>query len=353
MFYVKDRRNHHASILGTEVTNSTNLTRNSYLITGAAGFIGSNIAQALSDVGHEVIVCDRFRTGKKWKNLERVLITEVVAPEEITSWINSEGRNLHGIIHMGAISATTETDVDKIINNNFKLSSDLWHAAIKLNLPFIYASSAATYGDGANGFEDDETSDALAKLRPLNPYGWSKLLFDRKIISQKDKGQPTPPKWTGLKFFNVYGPNEHHKGDMRSVINKVFPQVYNDKPISLFKSHRPDYSDGGQLRDFVYVRDCVSIIQWLLDNQVVSGIYNVGTGQPRSFADLVNGVGMALNKQPQIQYVDMPEQIRNSYQYFTEACITKLRKAGYAKAFYSLEDGISDYIKRDLINTIK
>ena len=335
---------------GLTLTDSSKFKPNSYLITGGAGFIGSNIAQSLSAQGHEVIVCDRFRTGNKWKNLQGVLITETVAPEEIIAWLNTEGKNLHGIIHMGAISATTETDVDKIIHNNFKLSSDLWHASTKLNLPFIYASSAATYGNGSHGFDDNESSKSLSLLHPLNPYGWSKLIFDRKIIALKEKSYPTPPQWVGLKFFNVYGPNEHHKGDMRSVINKVFPQVYNDTPISLFKSHRSDYKDGGQVRDFVYVKDCVNIIKWLLINNTISGIFNVGTGEPRSFVDLVNGIGSAINKTPIINYIDMPEQIRGSYQYYTKASMTKLRAAGYVNNFYSLEDGIGDYIKNDLIN---
>lgn len=334
------------------MTNLNNVKPKSYLVTGAAGFIGSNIAQSLYALGHEVIVCDRFRSGKKWMNLEGVLITDTVAPEDLKFWLETEGQHLDGIIHMGAISATTETDVDKIIHNNFQLSSDLWRSAAKYGIPFIYASSAATYGDGSNGFEDDERPEALAKLRPLNPYGWSKLLFDRKIISKRDKREQTPPQWAGLKFFNVYGPNEHHKGDMRSVINKVFPQVYNDRTISLFKSHRSDYKDGGQLRDFVYVMDCVNIVVWLLENNSISGIFNIGTGQPRSFADLVNGVGSALNKTPKIEYIDMPLQIRNSYQYYTKASMNKLRSMGYNKQFYNLEDGIADYVKRDLIKTI-
>ncbi len=320
----------------------------SYLITGAAGFIGSNIAQALNLQGHRIVVCDRFRSGQKWRNLEGVLIADYITPENIINWLSSENSYIDGIIHMGAISATTETDVDKIILNNYSLSSDLWLAAIKHQIPFIYASSAATYGDGERGFEDNESSNALASLKPLNPYGWSKLQFDRRVISERDAGSPTPPQWAGLKFFNVYGPNENHKGDMRSVINKIYPQVKNDETISLFKSHRADYSDGGQLRDFVYVSDCVKIVLWLLQNKNISGIFNVGTGAPRSFIDLVSGVALALNKAPKIRFIDMPDQIRNSYQYFTKANINKLRNANYNECFYSLEDGIADYIERDL-----
>jgi ADP-L-glycero-D-manno-heptose 6-epimerase len=320
----------------------------SYLITGAAGFIGSNIAHALNSEGHRIIICDRFRTGPKWKNVQDIIIADYVTPDEVVNWIHAENRNIDAIIHMGAISSTTETDVDKIILNNFKLSSNLWQAAIKYQIPFIYASSAATYGDGGNGFDDDETATKQAKLRPLNPYGWSKLLFDRRVISERDAGKSTPPQWAGLKFFNVYGPNEHHKGDMRSVINKVYPLIKHDQQISLFKSHRNDYANGAQLRDFIYVHDCVKIVKWLVANRSVSGIFNVGTGQPRSFADLVNIIGLSLNKTPKIYYIDMPEEIQKSYQYFTKANTLKLRERGYQQAFYTLEEGIFDYIKNDL-----
>lgn len=329
--------------------NSNRIKVKNYLITGAAGFIGSNIAQALSEQGHQIVVCDRFRTGEKWRNLEGVLVSDYVMPNDIIDWINFEKDNIDAIIHMGAISATTETDVDKIVVNNFKLSSDLWSLASKHNIPFIYASSAATYGDGARGFDDDETAKALSLLRPLNAYGWSKLIFDRRVVSQRDAGRPLPPQWAGLKFFNVYGPNEQHKGDMRSVIHKVFPMVYRNQQISLFKSHRTEYSDGGQLRDFIYVKDCVKIILWLLNNSSVSGIFNVGTGQPRSFSDLVECVASILRKKANIQYVDIPENIRNNYQYYTKANIDKIRGSGYSNNFHSLEQGIEDYINSDLI----
>jgi ADP-L-glycero-D-manno-heptose 6-epimerase len=330
------------------VSHSAIAMPKNYLITGAAGFIGSNVAHALNSRGHNIIVCDRFRTGQKWKNLEGILIAEYVSPEEAIDWINAENRNIDGIIHMGAISATTENDVDKIILNNFKFSIDLWKAAVKFEFPFIYASSAATYGDGSNGFDDDESQSAQEKLKPLNPYGWSKLIYDRKVISERDYQKLIPPQWVGLKFFNVYGPNEHHKGEMRSVVNKVFPLVREHKEVSLFKSHRHDYVDGGQLRDFVYVKDCVKIIEWFLSNRLLSGIFNVGTGEPRSFHDLVNAVGQSLEINPKIKYVDMPEEIRNRYQYFTQANINKLRLNGYNQKFYTLEDGVKDYINCDL-----
>lgn len=335
------------------MNNFAHPTRKTYLITGAAGFIGSNIAQSLNSNGHNVIICDRFRSGSKWRNLQAVLISDVIPPENISEWIKLEGKNLDGIIHMGAISATTETDVDKIIINNFKLSSDLWRSACIHGLPFIYASSAATYGNGDKGFLDNESASAQAQLRPLNPYGWSKLIFDRYIISEKDKKNCTPPQWVGLKFFNVYGPNEHHKGEMRSVINKMFPKVYNNEVISLFRSHKAEYIDGGQLRDFIYVKDCLKVINWFLNNNQISGIFNVGTGKPRSFNDLIAAVGRVLNKKPKIEYVDMPSQIRNSYQYYTKAEMDKISQCGYVEAFHSLEDGVEDYIICDLLPNIQ
>lgn len=319
-----------------------------YLITGAAGFIGSNIARLLSKKGHAIIVCDRFRSNQKWKNLEGVLIADYVAPEDVLNWLSSENKNVDAIIHMGAISATTETDVDKIIANNFKLSSDLWRLAAKFDLPFIYASSAATYGDGANGFDDNESLETFANLKPLNPYGWSKLIFDRRVLFEKNSNYPTPPQWVGLKFFNVYGPNEEHKGEMRSVINKIFPLILNDQPVSLFKSDRPEYIDGGQLRDFIYVEDCVNIINFFLENRSLSGIYNVGTGYPRSFNDIVNCVARSLNKKATIQYIDMPNNLRAKYQYYTRASIQKLINHGYAQKFFTLEEGVDDYMKHEL-----
>ena len=319
-----------------------------YLITGGAGFIGSNIAKALSLQGERVIICDRFRLENKWHNLTGLAIYDIIPPEELTAWIKTNAKNIDGIIHMGAISATTERDVDKIIKNNFLLSIELWHAAAKYGLPFIYASSAATYGNGDNGFDDTQTPEALSRLLPLNPYGWSKLIFDQRVISDVLANNSLPPQWAGLKFFNVYGPNEHHKGDMSSIINKAFPLVSNNQPISLFKSHNPNYQNGGQLRDFVYVNDCTKIITWLLKTPSVSGIFNVGTGQPRSFNELIHILAENLGKNPNIHYIDTPAQIRDNYQYYTKANINKLRRAGYEGRFYTLEEGIKDYITCDL-----
>ncbi len=220
----------------------------------------------------------------------------------------------------------------------------LWRFATDNAIPFIYASSAATYGDGSAGFNDAESEEALGRLHPLNLYGWSKHAFDKFVAREIKRGAITPPQWAGLKFFNVYGPNEYHKGNMKSVIAQCYPKVMSGEAVTLFKSHNPDYEDGGQLRDFVYVQDCVNVILWLLDKPEVSGLFNLGTGKARSFKDLAAAVFAAANKPEKISYVDTPEQIRDKYQYFTEADMQKLRAAGFGGNFRSLEDGITDYV---------
>jgi ADP-L-glycero-D-manno-heptose 6-epimerase len=245
---------------------------------------------------------------------------------------------------MGAISSTTESDADRIVRNNIQLSFRLWEVAAAHRLPFIYASSAATYGSGAQGFDDDEAPEALASLRPLNAYGWSKHVVDRRFVGDVNANRPRPPQWAGMKFFNVYGPNEAHKGDMRSVIHKIYPRVARGEDVELFKSHDPRYQDGGQLRDFVYVKDCVRVVRWLLENPHVSGLFNVGTGKAQSFRDLVLAVGAACGREANIRYVDIPAAIREKYQYFTQANMAKLRDLGYPHPFSSLEEGVQDYV---------
>jgi ADP-L-glycero-D-manno-heptose 6-epimerase len=246
---------------------------------------------------------------------------------------------------MAAISSTTETDVDRFVTNNIRLTLDLWGWCARNSARLIYASSAATYGDGSAGFSDDQSPTALASLRPLNAYGWSKHVVDRRVVDDVVGGRTIPPQWAGLKFFNVYGANEFHKGDMQSVITKIYPLVKGGKTVRLFKSHNPRYSDGGQLRDFVYVRDCVAAVRWLLQNPKVSGLFNVGTGAARSFLDLVNAIGAAVGRVPNIQFIDTPAELRDMYQYFTQAEMTKLRGAGFDQPFHSLEDGVRDYVQ--------
>jgi ADP-L-glycero-D-manno-heptose 6-epimerase len=315
------------------------------LVTGGAGFIGSNIVARLVSDGHDVIVLDRLGTDDKWRNLAKHTVRDIIRPEALFGLLAREGKALSAIVHMGAISSTTERDVDLILENNLRLSIDLWEWCAIHGVPFIYASSAATYGDGTAGFEDEATSTALARLVPLNPYGWSKHAFDRRVVRDVEEGRPRPPQWASLKFFNVYGPNEYHKGTMKSVVAHMYPDIMAAGRVSLFKSHRPDYEDGGQLRDFVSVSDVVEIVAWLLGHREVSGLFNVGTGRARSFADLARATFAALNRRPDIHYRDMPEGLRARYQYFTEAKMERLRGAGYTRPATSLEDGVADYVR--------
>jgi ADP-L-glycero-D-manno-heptose 6-epimerase len=293
-------------------------------------------------------VCDRLRQADKWRNLARVPLRELIAPEALPAWLATHGAALEAIIHMGAISSTTETDADLIVEVNFRLSQSLWRWCAALAKRFIYASSAATYGNGEQGFDDDGSTQALARLRPMNLYGWSKHLFDRWVAQLVEEGAPRPPQWVGLKFFNVYGPNEYHKAGMRSVVAQKYPLAAGDRPLTLFRSYRPDVPDGGQRRDFVYVRDCADVVLWLLDQPHVSGLLNLGSGEARSFEELARALCAALGRIAEIEYVDMPHAVRAQYQYFTQARMERLRSAGYTRPFTPLEEGVRDYVQRYL-----
>ncbi|MFL6825611.1 MAG: ADP-glyceromanno-heptose 6-epimerase, partial [Bradyrhizobium sp.] len=252
------------------------------LVTGGAGFIGSNVVAALNEAGRaDVAVCDVLGHDRKWRNLAKRQLADVVAPAELLSWLN--GRRLEAVIHLGAISETTATDADLMIETNFRLSMRLLEWCTASRTPFIYASSASTYGDGAQGFSDDQSKTALKTLRPMNLYGWSKHLFDMAVAQRASGGDKLPPQWAGLKFFNVFGPNEYHKGTMMSVLARRFEDIKVGRPVQLFKSDREGIADGDQRRDFVYVADTVRVMMWLLATPSVSGIFNVGTGKARSF----------------------------------------------------------------------
>ncbi|MBK1671378.1 ADP-glyceromanno-heptose 6-epimerase [Rhodovibrio sodomensis] len=316
-----------------------------YFVTGGAGFIGSNLVASLSARDERVVVCDRLGDQDKWRNLAHHDLDDIVAPERAFDLLDARVDAVQAVVHMGAISATTETDGDRLVETNFRLSRDLWRWCTQHEVPLIYASSAATYGDGARGFEDTEDRAALARFRPLNGYGWSKQLFDRWVARELADGAARPPQWAGLKFFNVYGPNEYHKGGQASVPWHLFQQIQAGGPAKLFKSHHPDYPDGGQLRDFVYVDDCIAVMRWLLDTPRVSGLFNVGTGRARTFLALAHAVFDALDREPDIAFVPTPERLRPTYQYFTQASMEKLRKAGYDTPFTELEDGIAAYVR--------
>ncbi|MFL6835814.1 MAG: ADP-glyceromanno-heptose 6-epimerase [Bradyrhizobium sp.] len=317
------------------------------LVTGGAGFIGSNIVAALNDAGRsDVAVCDFLGSDGKWRNLAKRQLVDVVPPAQLLAWL--EGRKLDAIIHMGAISETTATDGDLVIETNFRLSTRLLDWCTANATPFIYASSAATYGDGDRGFVDDASLDALKKLRPMNLYGWSKQLFDLLVVERIKQRTKMPPQWAGLKFFNVFGPNEYHKGTMMSVLARRFDDIKSGRNVQLFKSHREGIADGDQRRDFIYVEDVARVVMWLLSSGSVSGIFNVGTGKARSFRDLIVAAYDALGMSPNIEYIEMPVQIRNSYQYFTEASVDRLQSAGYNSGFTSLEDGVGAYVREFL-----
>lgn len=313
------------------------------LVTGGAGFIGSNVVAALNDAGHsDVVVCDLLGSDGKWRNLAKHQLVDIVPPAELPDWL--KGRKLDAVIHLGAISATTATDGDLVIETNFRFSMRLLDWCTANAVPLIYASSAATYGDGAEGFDDDASLPALKKLRPMNLYGWSKQLFDLAVAGRVARGEKLPPQWAGLKFFNVFGPNEYHKGTMMSVLARRFDDVKAGRVVQLFKSHRDGIADGDQRRDFIYVDDVVRVILWLLATPAVSGLFNVGTGKARSFRELMLAAYAALGTKPNIDYVDMPEQIRGSYQYFTESKVDRLHRAGYNGGFTTLEDAVKAYV---------
>jgi ADP-L-glycero-D-manno-heptose 6-epimerase len=318
------------------------------LVTGGAGFIGSNLVGALADTGAPVAVCDRLGRDEKWKNLARPELAEILAPEGLDEFLDRSGAQVTYVFHMGAITSTLERDADLVTAVNLHLSQKLWRWCARSAVPFVYASSAATYGDGREGFDDDGSPAALAALRPLNPYGWSKHLFDRWVVRQVAQGAEAPPQWVGLKFFNVYGPNEYHKAEMRSLVTKAYPRAAAGEPVTLFRSHHPHYPDGGQMRDFVYVRDCVDVMLWLHRNENVSGLFNLGTGRAQTWLDLMAALYGAVGRELAVEWVDTPLELRDRYQYFTEAKMERLRAAGYRASFAPVEEGVRDYVQRYL-----
>ncbi|THD56189.1 MAG: ADP-glyceromanno-heptose 6-epimerase [Bradyrhizobium sp.] len=314
------------------------------LVTGGAGFIGSNLVAALNQAGRaDVAVCDVLGHDGKWRNLAKRQLADIVPPAELLAWL--KGRRLDAVIHLGAISETTATDGDLVIETNFRLSMRLLDWCTANATPFIYASSASTYGDGAQGFRDDSSVEALKALRPMNLYGWSKHLFDMAVAERAARSDKLPPQWAGLKFFNVFGPNEYHKGTMMSVLARRFDDIRAGRVVELFKSHRDGIADGDQRRDFIYVDDVVRVMMWLLSTPSVSGLFNVGTGKARSFRDLMLSAYAALGTVPNLRYVDMPLSIRDSYQYFTESNVDRLTRAGYNGGFTTLEEAVDLYIK--------
>lgn len=312
------------------------------IVTGGAGFIGSCVVRTLNDAGiKDIVIVDNIGTTDKWLNMRNKKYVKYVHKSKFLEELPTY-ENVETVIHMGAQSSTTERDFDYLWNNNFEYTKALWNYCADNQISFIYASSAAIYGDGNEGFDDQKDID---RLLPLNGYGYSKQLFDLWVKHQAIK---TPKQHVGLKFFNVYGPNEYFKGSMASMIFHGFKQICDTGTVKLFKSANPDYADGGQLRDFVYVKDICSVIYWMLQNKQVSGLFNVGTGRAQSFAELAEATFHALGLESNITYVDMPEQLRAKYQYYTKAEMAQLRCVGYDKPFANLEEGAKDYVQNHL-----
>lgn len=327
------------------------------LVTGAAGFIGSCMVQYLNEQGYEnLILVDDFGVEAKRKNWENKKFTQIVERHFLFDWLDTKAPKIDVIIHLGARTDTTEFDYEVHRELNYNYSVHLWKYCVANHVPFIYASSAATYGDGALGYDDNH--EIIEQLQPLNPYGVSKNEFDKWVLRQAQNDNFCPPFWAGLKFFNVYGPNEYHKGRMASVIWHSFNQIQKDGIVKLFRSHKEGFKDGQQLRDFIYVKDVIKVIFWMMktveqfDNSTIhqlnNGLYNLGTGTARSFDDLVKSTFAGLDKSSNIEYIDMPLDIRDKYQYFTEANMQKLKDAGYTNEFYSLENGVDDYVRNYL-----
>lgn len=315
------------------------------VVTGAEGFIGSCLVRKLNDSGYkDIVLVDDFSEGARALNLKHCQYKIKINRADLNTWLLSNANQVQCVFHIGARTDTTEKDEAIFKELNLDYSIALWNICTQNGIPFIYASSAATYGNGAFGYDDNQQE--LDKLQPMNPYGRSKNDFDKWAIAQDTQ----PFFWAGLKFFNVYGPNEYHKGRMASVIFHAFHQIKESGRVKLFKSHRPDYKDGEQQRDFIYVKDLVDVCVWLMENKPQSGIYNLGTGKARSWNELVSAIFAAMNLPVQIDYIDIPEDIRETYQYFTQANMDKLRAIGYNKPFTSIEDAVKDYVQQYLLH---
>ena len=314
------------------------------LLTGGAGFIGSNLHAALHARGLDVVIVDRLRSAGKWQNLATHPPQRIIAPENLDAFLATHPP-IEMVFHLGAISATTATDGDLVWNSNVALSLNLWLWCASRGIRMVYASSAATYGSGAEGFEDDISLPALRRLRPRNLYGWSKHAFDLAVAQALARGERRPAQWAGLKFFNVYGPNEYHKGAMISVVKIKHDDIAQGRPPRLFKSIEPDVADGRQQRDFIWVGDIVDILLWLFDNPAVNGLFNAGTGTARSYLDLAHAVCRAAGRPEQVAFIDMPDSLKAHYQSFTQASTQRLRAAGYTGQFTPLEEGIRRYVQ--------
>ena len=321
------------------------------ILTGGGGMIGSMIAWHLNTQMNfdDFVIVDDLINEQQENNFNKRKFIEYIAKDDLEKYLNDK-KNVSAVIHMGAISATTESNFNRLLQSNIRFSQALWHWCAENKVPFIYASSAATYGDGSVGYDDNESE--LDKLSPLNAYGYSKHFFDRWVQLELSKNQPTPPQWCGLKFFNVYGPNEYHKGRMASVAFHAFNQFKETNQIRLFKSEHPSYADGMQVRDFIYVKDAVKIIIFFLNNNNFSGLYNAGTGNAETFKALAEAVLINTKGQPDdIKYIEMPNDLKGKYQYYTQATMNKINSIGFNDNFMNLKEGVTDYLENYLLTS--
>ncbi len=320
------------------------------LVVGGGGFLGSNLVAKLLERGtHHVVVCDTFGSNDKWRNLARNPVYEMIQPEHMFEWLEFNRQHIDMVFHLGSISSTTERNIDLLLKHNFSLSVKIWRWCNVRGIRMLYSSSASTYGDGQHGFDDSIDIAYLRKLEPMSGYGWSKHMFDMHVATAVAQGECQLPQWVGLKVFNAYGPNEFHKDDHRSVISKIAPHAIQGGSVKLFHSNNPQYPDGGQKRDVIYVKDCVQVMLWFLDHPKVSGLFNLGTGKASTFNEMAAAIFTALNRPSNIHYIDMPEGLAKNYQYFTEAKMERLRAAGYTAEFTPVNEGIRDFVTNYLV----
>jgi ADP-L-glycero-D-manno-heptose 6-epimerase len=321
------------------------------LVTGGAGFIGSNLVAALVARGtHHVVVCDHFGHDDKWRNLSKHPVYEIITPEQMFDWLEFNRSQIECVFHLGSLSSTVEKDIDLILKQNFTLSLKLWRWCNVRGVRMIYTSSSATYGDGKQGFDDSTDLNYMRSLKPMSGYGWSKHMFDMHVAGSVARGEAAIPQWVGLKTFNTYGPNEYHKGDQQSVIGKVASHAMQAGTVKIFRSYNPQYGDGEQKRDVIYVKDVVRVLLWCFDYPRITGLFNLGTGHASSFNQMARAIFAALGTAPRINYSDMPETLVPIYQYFTQANMAKLRGVGFTEEFTPLEVGIKDYIQNYMMN---
>ncbi len=320
------------------------------LVTGGAGFVGSNLVAALLERGtHHAVVSDTFGSGEKWRNLNKHPVFEIIAPDQMFDWLEYNKQHIDIIYHLGGSASTTEKNMDLALKNNFTLSLKLWRWCNARGVRLVYTSSYSTYGDGAHGFDDNIDMAYMKTLKPLNGHGWSQHMFDMHIAGAVARGEVALPQWAGLKLFNAYGPNEYHKEDQRSVICNMSQYAMQGGAMRLFRSYNPQYPDGGQKRDVIYIKDVMRVLLWFLDNPKASGLFNLGSGKASTFNEMANAIFGALGKIPNINYIDMPEELVKKYQYFTEAKMDRLRAAGFKHEFTPLDAGVRDYVQNYLL----